>query len=69
MTTATLEKQQAETAASGIAQTGFYRACWYKRDLELPAAKPGQRQLLHFGAVDQIARVWVNDRLAGEQPL
>ena len=53
-----------ETPASGIAQTGFFRACWYRRQFEAPALNPGERLMLHFGAVDFGARVWVNDHHA-----
>jgi len=49
-----------ETAASGIGNTGFYRACWYRRRFDAPKLNPGERLLLHFGAVDYLARVWVN---------
>ena len=49
-----------ETAASGIGDTGFYRACWYRRVFEPPPLKNGDRLLLHFGAVDYAARVWIN---------
>jgi beta-galactosidase/beta-glucuronidase len=52
-----------ETAASGVGDTGFYRACWYRRDFDAPALTPGERLILHFGAVDYAATVWVNDRL------
>jgi len=41
-----------ETRASGIAQTGFFRACWYRRRFARPDIPPGHRVLLHFGAVD-----------------
>jgi beta-galactosidase/beta-glucuronidase len=56
-----------ETPASGIGNTGFYRACWYRRTFEFPS-KLGQnkRLLLHFGAVDHIAAVWVNGSKAVE---
>jgi beta-galactosidase/beta-glucuronidase len=53
-----------ETAASGIGNTGFFRACWYRRQFDIPAAPAGSRFLLHFGAVDHKANVWVNDCLA-----
>ncbi len=53
-----------ETAASGIGNTGFYRACWYRRTFDAPELKSGERLILHFGAVDQAATVWVNDRMA-----
>jgi len=49
-----------ETAASGIGDTGFYRACWYRREFEAPPLNAGERLLLHFGAVDYNAKVWVN---------
>jgi beta-galactosidase/beta-glucuronidase len=55
-----------ETPASGIGNSGFYRACWYRRTFELPAPAPGQHLLLHFGAVDYAATVWLNGRLAME---
>jgi beta-galactosidase/beta-glucuronidase len=53
-----------ETPASGVANTSFYRACWYQRTFETPLLDEG-RLLLHFGAVDYHASVWVNGRLAG----
>jgi beta-galactosidase/beta-glucuronidase len=55
-----------ETAASGVENTGFYRACWYRRRIETPVLLPGQRLVLHFGAVDYQARVWVNGTALGE---
>jgi beta-galactosidase/beta-glucuronidase len=51
-----------ESMASGIHHTGFHRACWYQREVDIPLGD--DRVLLHFGAVDHIARVWVNDGLA-----
>ena len=38
---------------------------WYHRQVLIPAQFSGKRLLLHFGAVDQAATVWVNDRQAG----
>jgi len=57
-----------ECARSGIGDRGFHRACWYERDFTLGAAEltPGRRVLLHFGAVDYYARVWVNDLRVAE---
>src|SRR3712207_5666820 len=49
-----------EAPASGIGHQGFFRACWYKRWLELPARGERDRVLLHFGAVDYLATVWIN---------
>jgi len=52
-----------ECTRSGIGDCEFHRACWYQRDFEvLPEmVLEGRRVLLHFGAVDYHARVWVND--------
>jgi beta-galactosidase/beta-glucuronidase len=55
-----------ETPASGINDTGFYRACWYRRTFDAPKLSSNQRLILHFGAVDHSARVWVNGELASE---
>ena len=52
-----------ETNASGIAITDLYNACWYRRVFTAPAFAPGERLLLHFGAVDYRAVVWVNQHL------
>jgi hypothetical protein len=49
-----------ESRASGIGHTGFLRACWYRRTLTLPDALPSDRWILHFGAVDYAATIWVN---------
>jgi beta-galactosidase/beta-glucuronidase len=52
-----------ETARSGIADTGLFRGCWYRRTLEIPAVGAGERLILHFGAVDYHATVWVDGTL------
>jgi beta-galactosidase/beta-glucuronidase len=49
-----------ETPASGIGDTGFFCAVWYRKRFEVPDHKPGERVILHFGAVDYAAQVWVN---------
>jgi beta-galactosidase/beta-glucuronidase len=52
-----------ETSASGIGDTGFHPRCWYKKEFEL---KPtGKQIVLHFGAVDYQAQVWLNDKYIG----
>ena len=38
---------------------------WYKRSFTLPAKWPGQRTLLHFGAVDFESTVLVNGVVVG----
>ena len=60
-----------ESAASGLAEGGMLHSVWYRRritDADLAAAGAGAgagdpaggRVLLHFGAVDWEATVWVN---------
>ncbi|HEX8884497.1 MAG TPA: glycoside hydrolase family 2, partial [Noviherbaspirillum sp.] len=47
-----------ESQTSGIGDRGFHLACWYQREFD---CMPGDdRVLLHFGAVDYKATVWVN---------
>lgn len=53
-----------EAKASGIGDQRFHRVCWYQREFEFSAADG--RVLLHFGAVDYAARVWVNGQLVVE---
>ena len=55
-----------ETQASGIGHTGFFRACWYRRACELPPRRGDDRWILHFGAVDWRATVWINGRYVGD---
>ncbi len=52
-----------ETSASGVGETGFYRACWYRRTLPPVRPRPGTRLLVHFGAVDYAATVWLDGEL------
>ena len=54
-----------EAPASGIGYTGFFTACWYRRRIELPGTRNGDRWLLHFGAVDYTATVWINGMYVG----
>lgn len=49
-----------ETRASGVNADGFFRVVWYRRSFDRPELPPGHRLLLHFGAVDYSAEVWVN---------
>lgn len=53
-----------ETRRSGIAITGLFGACWYRRRVQLPPLHAEERMLLCFNAVDYEARVWVNGVLA-----
>ena len=54
-----------ETPASGIAQTRFFRVCWYRRTVDVAESVSEGRHLLHFGAVDYRATVWINGYEAG----
>lgn len=50
-----------ETGLSGVKRgikSGEY--LWYRREIIVPPAFSGKRIILHFGAVDQTAVVWVN---------
>jgi beta-galactosidase/beta-glucuronidase len=51
-----------ETPASGVGETGFYRSVWYRRTFRKPALTSAHRLLIHFGAVDYHATVWVNGK-------
>lgn len=54
-----------EAALSGVRQQfDTYRA-WYRRSFRIPDNWTGQRVLLHFGAVDWEAVIYVNGRCAG----
>ncbi|WP_253830646.1 glycoside hydrolase family 2 protein [Prauserella aidingensis] len=50
-----------EAALSGIGRR--VERMWYRRTFDVPADWRGDRTLLHFGAVDQVATVWVNHQL------
>lgn len=52
-----------ECQMSGIHETGFHSIVWYRRTFVLSELPPRERLLLHFGAVDYRAMVWVNDQL------
>ncbi|GAT12406.1 glycoside hydrolase [Mycolicibacterium novocastrense] len=49
-----------ESALSGIKRHDDQM--WYRKNFQLPGTWRGQRVLLHFGAVDQTATVWVNNK-------
>lgn len=52
-----------ESSASGIGDTGFHPVVWYRRTFSIPAQYRQQRIILHCGAVDYRAHVWVNGQL------
>src|SRR5258708_27244933 len=49
-----------ESSLSGIRETGFMDAVWYRRTTGIPDEWIGRRLLLHFQAVDYDATVWVD---------
>ena len=49
-----------ESKLSGVGDTDFIPAVWYRREVEIPADWQGKRVLLHVGAVDYDAEAWVN---------
>lgn len=53
-----------QSTLSGIHTNDFHDVVWYQRDFEIPADWRGSAVLLHFGAVDYRAWVWVNGNLA-----
>jgi beta-galactosidase/beta-glucuronidase len=55
-----------ETSRSGIENTGFYQSCWYRRRVMSPRLEDGQRLFLRFGAVDHLAKVWINGACVGD---
>ncbi|WP_421726088.1 glycoside hydrolase family 2 protein [Bauldia sp.] len=54
-----------ETVLSGIADTGFMESVWYRRKIIIPAAWAGKRVILHFGAVDWLATIYLDGKDVG----
>ncbi|TDD14977.1 glycoside hydrolase family 2 [Kribbella turkmenica] len=55
-----------ESELSGIAEPGFHPVVWYRSRIELSRPPAGHCTVLHFGAVDYHATVWVNGQLVAE---
>jgi beta-galactosidase/beta-glucuronidase len=56
-----------ESALSGVGKpVGIDNVLFYKRTFTLPSSFRGKTVVLHFGAVDWLAEVWVNGTKAGE---
>ena len=49
-----------ESKLSGVENTDFLNAAWYRREVAIPAGWNEPRILLHFQACDYDATVWVN---------
>ncbi|MEA2523843.1 MAG: hypothetical protein QOF73_1070 [Thermomicrobiales bacterium] len=54
-----------ESRASGIGDPAPHPVVWYRRTFRAIQA-PGERLLLHFGAVDYAAQAWVNGQLVAQ---
>lgn len=55
-----------ESSLSGIRETDFMRAVWYKRKLFIKKDElSGRRIILHFGAADFETRIWINGNAVG----
>lgn len=55
-----------ESRLSGVEYKDFISAVWYRRTIRIAKAQLENRVLLHFGAVDYHAIVYVNGEKAGE---
>ncbi len=55
-----------ESKLSGIGITDFMESVWYRRTFTVENLAEKERVLLHFGAVDNYATVWVNGTKAGD---
>lgn len=53
-----------EAARSGVGEADLFRACWYRRTVDVPDGRPGERLILHFGAVDYETTVWIKGNRA-----
>ena len=53
-----------ESSLSGIQDTSFHDVFWYRRTIQVPHAWGTRRVILHFGAVNYEATVWVNGQWA-----
>lgn len=55
-----------ESELSGINNKDFMECVWYRRNIDIPKDWEGKNILLHFGAVDYHAVVFVNGEKVGE---
>ena len=54
-----------ESKLSGVNHTDFIKKMWYQRSLPIPADWSNKKILLHFGAVDYLAEIYIDGRLVG----
>ena len=49
-----------QSELSGIGNTEFHDLVWYRKKITIPTNFSGNNIILHFGAVDYLADIWVN---------
>lgn len=54
-----------QTELSGINKKDIHEIVWYRKELLISPLKEGQKLILHFGAVDYLATVYVNGEMVG----
>ena len=54
-----------ESKLSGIEYTDFIPAVWYRKNINITAEELEGKVILHFGAVDYEAKIYVNGKKAG----
>ena len=55
-----------ESQLSGVNNKDFMECVWYRRSLDIPSGWRNKNIILHFGAVDYYAIVYVNSKKVGE---
>ncbi len=55
-----------ESSLSGVGYTDFIPCIWYQRFITIPSDWEGKRVLLHFGAVDYEAHIYIDGKKAGQ---
>ena len=54
-----------ESKLSGVNHTDFIKRIWYQRSLTIPTDWENKKILLHFGAVDYVAEIYLDGRMVG----
>lgn len=54
-----------QSELSGVGFKDFINEMWYQRAISIPQDWDGKRVILHFGAVDYVASIYVDGKIAG----
>ena len=54
-----------QSELSGVGFKDFIPEMWYQRTISVPQDWDGKRVILHFGAVDYIASIYIDGKIAG----